>query len=195
MPNLLPSSRASSPYRASGVALIVLLAGTLLLARSGRIDLAAQDFFLTRLLPPESPISDAERDTLQPPAPPPLTPSELPAHPDVVHREYLNPSLLESDVDSSSLVFQFRELLALYEKRQGVDDNFTLRVFDSRTGELLELYTMEEERAAYQRGEPVDWQEIDEERRRLTRKLVEKYEARGIPKEAIGVRWGRANQV
>lgn len=196
MPDTRPSLRSSSSrrlYRVFGASLLITVVLTLLLARSGRIDLAAQDYFLTRLIQPEAPPSTDDRDTLRPPPAPAFSPAELPTHPDVVHGDYMNPSLLESD--SSSLAFQFRKLLDLYEKRQGVDDNFTLRVFDNRTDEVLEIYTMREERAAYQRGEPVDWQEIDEERRRLTRRLVDKYEARGIPKEAISVRWGRANQV
>jgi len=192
-----PAPPGGPPHRwprVLGMTLLTIVACSMLLARAGRIDTAAQDFlvhFTQEAVP--APLDD--RDTLRPIPAPTFTPRELPTHPDVVHRQYMNPSVVENGADSSSLVFQFRQLLDLYEKRQGVDDNFTMRVLDNRTGELLEVYTMEQERAAYRRGAPMKWEEIDRKRRRLTRQLVDKYEARGIPKEAIGVKWGRANQV
>ena len=207
-----PSDADDAPTDASGrsphrlprvlgaIALITVVC-TLVLARTGHIDTAAQNYLgqnilmrFARTAELPAPTADA-RDTLRPIPAPTFSPRELPTHPDIVHREYMNPSLVASEADSSSLVFRFRQLLDLYEKRQGVDDNFTLRVFDNRTGKVLEVYTMEDERAAYRRGQPVEWREVDNKRRRLTRQLVDKYEARGIPKEAISVKWGRANQV
>jgi hypothetical protein len=120
---------------------------------------------------------------------------DLPSHPDVMHQPYLGFSMGVS-ADTSSLLYKFRDLLDLYRKRQGVDDNFTMRVLDNRSGELLEVYTLTDERRAYRRsGGPVDWRAIDRERRRATRRLVDKYEARGYPTDAITVKWGRANQV
>lgn len=177
-----------------GAIVLITLGCMLLLARSGQIDTAAQDF-LNQFARADLPVPPPEDDD---PAPIPATTftlRELPTHPDIVHREYLNPSLVENAADSSSLVFQFRQLLDLYEKRQGVDDNFTLRVFDNRTGETLEVHTMYSERRAYQRGVPMEWEPIDRKRRRLTRDLVDKYEAQGVPNEAISVKWGRADQV
>lgn len=165
----------------------------LVLAQTGRIDTAAQDF-LVQFGPTDVPAPAVDDDA--PPIPAStFTLRQLSTHPDVIHSEYLNPSLVGSAADSSSLLFQFHQLLDLYEKRQGVDDNFTLRVFDNRTGDILEIYTMTRERAAYRRGAPLDWEEIDHKRRQLTRRLVDKYEARGMPKEAISVKWGRADQI
>lgn len=189
-----PSSSSSRTYRVLGAVVLITVVCSLLLARAGRIDTAAQDF-LTQFTRSPVPAPTADRDTLRPIPAPTFRPGELPTHPDVVHREYMNPAIVENNADSSSLVFQFRQLLDLYEKRQGVDDNFTLRVFDNRDGEVLEVYTMEEERTAYRRGASMEWEAIDRKRRRLTRDLVDKYEARGIPNEAISVKWGRANQV
>lgn len=180
--------------RVVGAIVLITLGCMLLLARSGRIDTAAQDFlnqFARADIP--APVSE-EKDPAPIPAPT-FTLRQLPTHPDIVHREYLNPSLVENAADSASLVFQFRQLLNLYEKRQGVDDNFTLRVFDNRSGDILEVYTMHRERTAYRRGERMEWEAIDRKRRRLTQDLVDKYEARGIPNEAISVKWGRADQV
>lgn len=191
---LSPSRPPRWATRVVGAIVLITIGCMLLLARSGRLDTAAQNFmdqFGRADLP-----APASMD--EDPAPIPATTftlRELPTHPDIVHREYVNPSLLENAADSSSLVFQFRQLLDLYEKRQGVDDNFTLRVFDNRNGEILEVHTMHSERAAYQRGVPVEWEAIDRKRRRLTRDLVDKYEARGIPNDAISVKWGRADQV
>lgn len=190
-----PPSRSSRlTYRVLGAVVLITVVCSLLLARAGHIDTAAQDF-LTQFTQSPIPAPASDPDTLRPIPAPTFQPGELPTHPDVVHRDYMNPSVVENNADSSSLVFQFRELLALYEKRQGVDDNFTLRVFDNRTGAVLEVYTMEQERTAYRRGASMEWEAIDRKRRRLTRDLVDKYEARGIPNEAISVKWGRANQV
>jgi len=189
------SSSSRRAYRVLGAVLLITVVCSLLLAQAGRIDTAAQDFLTQFTRAPVPAPSPGDPDTLRSIPAPTFRPGQLSSHPDIVHREYLRPSLLENDTDSSSLVFQFRQLLDLYEKRQGADDNFTLRVFDNRTGWVLEVYTMEEERTAYRRGVPMQWEAIDRKRRRLTRRLVDKYEARGVPNEAISVKWGRADQV
>ena len=120
-------------------------------------------------------------------------PRELETHPDVRYGSYLTPSA--SDGNPSSLESQFRDLLDRFEKRQGKDDNFTIRVFDNRTGQTLEVYEMEEKRAVFERGEPIDWREVDDERREITTRLVDEYEDHGYPRESISVRWGRSHQV
>lgn len=191
------SPDASSPHRAlrvGGAVLALTVICTLLLARAGRIDTAAQDF-LNRFTRTSVPAPAADDDAPASASASTFTLGALSHHPDIMHRDYLRPSVVSGAVDSSSLLFQFRELLDLYEKRQGVDDNFTLRVFDNRSGELLELYAMEQERADYEQGVSMEWEQVDRKRRQLTRRLVDKYEARGIPKKAISVKWGRANQV
>jgi hypothetical protein len=83
----------------------------------------------------------------------------------------------------------------MFVQRQAVDDNFTVRVIDRRSDEVLELYELTDRREAYRRGAPTDWRAVDDERRRVTRRLVDKYERRGVPLEDIIVRWGRANQI
>ncbi len=124
----------------------------------------------------------------------------LDIHPDVTFRPYTAGELIGSDVSSSTarMIRQFRQLLDLYEERQGVDDNFTIRVVDNRTNELLEIYELSEQRAAHDRAvssENWDWNRIDNMRRDATRNLVQKYVARGIPRANVTVKWGRRNQV
>ena len=119
----------------------------------------------------------------------------LSSHPEVRYRSYFSPSIFGNATPEASVRAQFHDLLDLYMKRQGVDDNYTLRVRDKRTGEVLEVHTLRALRARYGTSASVDWREIDDNRRRATRRLVDKHVARGVPKEAITVRWGRANQV
>ncbi len=117
------------------------------------------------------------------------------AHPDFAYGSVLNGAAPNAASDTASLVYKFQELLSVFRYRMAVDDNFTVRVLDNRTGEVLEVYTLDEERAAYDRGASVDWREVDDARRRATRWLVDKHEERGVPRDAITVKWGRANQV
>ena len=124
--------------------------------------------------------------------------ANLPNHPNRVFEPYLTgPIVTDANPESAApLVSEFRALIDLFVKRQAVDDNFTIRVFDSRSGELLELYELEEARAEYQRSGEADWLgEVDQQRRVATRRLVDKYVAEGIPRDPIIVKWGRANQV
>jgi hypothetical protein len=44
---------------------------------------------------------------------------------------------------------EFFNILSIYEKRQGIDDNFSLRVINNATNELLEVHVLEAERAFY----------------------------------------------
>ncbi|MEX0820520.1 MAG: hypothetical protein WD021_00115 [Rhodothermales bacterium] len=125
---------------------------------------------------------------------------ELDIHPDVVHQPYTSGELLGmgASTPTSRMIREFRRLLDLYEQRQGVDDNFTIRVFDNRTDEILEIYELTEERRAYeerQTGTDWDWDRIDRQRRELTRRLVDKHAAGNTPRDAVTVRWGRRNQV
>jgi hypothetical protein len=119
----------------------------------------------------------------------------LPAHPAVRYRSYFSPSVFGTARPDSTVRGQFHDLLTLYINRQSVDDNYTLRVKDKRTGEVLEVHRLDDLEARYGTSASVDWRRIDDYRRRATRRLVDKYVARGIPKEAIMVRWGRSNQV
>lgn len=121
---------------------------------------------------------------------------DLDLHPDLLFQPYTAGPLLSSSTTTNvGLIASFRNLLSLYEQRQAVDDNFTIRVVDNRTGELLELFVLEEERARYNPDSTMNWDRIDALRRVETRRLVEKYAKQGIPKADITVKWGRKNQV
>jgi len=120
---------------------------------------------------------------------------ELPSHPADQLSPYMNPAADPSSVANPGVVREFHDLLALFAKRQSVDDNFTMRVIDRRTDELLELHELDALRRRYRNGDSLEWREIDRHRREATDRLVDKYEARGVPVEDIIVRWGRANQV
>ncbi|MFB6248554.1 MAG: hypothetical protein ABEL97_08300 [Salinibacter sp.] len=120
---------------------------------------------------------------------------ELPSHPADKLSPYMNPAADPSLVADPEVLRDFHDLLDQFAQRQAVDDNFTVRVLDRRTDSLLELHEFEKLRRRYRRGEPVEWRAVDQRRRAATRRLVDKYEARGVPVEDIIVRWGRANQV
>ena len=126
--------------------------------------------------------------------------NDLDIHPDVLFQPYTSGPLLEGDLPSSRarMIEAFRNLLNLYEERQGTDDNFTIRVVDARNNDLLEVYSLEDERARYEqrrKGQEWNWGRIDGLRRQATRDLVQKYVARGVPQAAVTIKWGRANQV
>jgi len=120
---------------------------------------------------------------------------ELSSHPADRLSPYMNPAADPSSVANPDVVRDFHDLLSLFSKRQSVDDNFTLRVIDRRSDELLELYELDELRRRHRNGDSLEWREIDRHRREATERLVDKYEARGVPVEDIIVRWGRTNQV
>jgi hypothetical protein len=120
---------------------------------------------------------------------------ELPSHPADKLTPYMNPAADPSSVANPDVLREFHDLLAQFTQRQARDDNFTVRVIDRRTDTLLELYEVKDLRAQYRRGRDLDWRAVDDERRAATRRLVRKYVDRGVPKEDIIVRWGRANQI
>ena len=131
-----------------------------------------------------------------------FTLEQLDMHPDVVFRSWFAEPLEESPAKPETrirnrLIRNFRDFLALYVQRQGEDDNFTLRVTDSRTGEVLEIHRMNPDDGAWRDapGAPRDWDLVDQQRRRRTRALVDKYVRQGVPRKAITVKWGRKNQV
>lgn len=121
--------------------------------------------------------------------------SALPSHPDRMLRPYMPPGTPATATASPSVVREFHDLLEQFTQRQVRDDNFTVRVIDRRTDEVLELYEFTALRRAYRRGKPVEWRAVDQHRREATRQLVDKYERRGVPLKDIIVRWGRANQI
>ncbi len=124
-----------------------------------------------------------------------LTPKDLPAHPSAKLDAYFPPSTSASSASTSAVLPQFHDLLRQYTLRQTQDDNFTIRVLDRRSDEVLEFFELTELRTAYRQGKDLDWETVDEHRYEAMEQLVDTYEERGVPLEDIVVRWGRANQV
>jgi len=178
---------------AFGIVLVVML--------TGRFDSLARD--LIRFFEPPSAsitLSDITNEGSAKAGRGIYTFEELDIHPDVVFRPYTAGQLIDAEVSSSTseMIREFRQLLDLYQERQGEDDNFTIRVVDNRSNELLEIYEIEDERQKYEDLEPTqgwNWGRIDALRREATRDLVQKYASRGVPRPAITVKWGRRNQV
>lgn len=127
----------------------------------------------------------------------PFTFSGLDLHPDRMFASYFGGAFLSGPrADSVAAADRdFRYRLGMYEKAYGEDDNFTIRVLDERTGETLEVYALRDLRARYEATGSADWNDVDfPHRRDATAMLKGKWQARGIPREAITIRWGRANQ-
>lgn len=169
----------------------------LLLVLTGRVDLLAQNLLQRFSEPPSekapivvpTPKPEVDRDSN-------LPLRDVDIHPDRLFEPYTaGPMIGDSASTSVRLVREFRDLLDLYTQRQGVDDNFTLRVIDNRSDELLELHVIESEKARHEQEDTSDWVAIDALRRKETKRLVGKYVARGVPKKHITVKWGRANQI
>lgn len=119
----------------------------------------------------------------------------LSAHPSTKLAPYFTPSASVASANNSSVLRHFHDLLRQYVFQQMEDSNFTIRVIDRRSNEVLEVFELTELRAEYQRGKDLTWGTVDEHRYEAMERLVDKHEARGVPLEDIIVRWGRANQV
>jgi hypothetical protein len=120
---------------------------------------------------------------------------DLPTHPADKLSPYMNPTADPSDVANPEVLREFHDLLAQFTQRQARDDNFTVRVIDRRTDTLLELYELDDLRARHRAGENLAWRVVDQKRREATRRLVDKYDRTGVPREDIIVRWGRSDQI
>ena len=175
----------------------IAVMGVAALTVSGTVDTVAQ-----RLIPSFNPftapaVEPAAADSLEgvTDSDHGLTLRQLDAHPTTMHRRYFTRSVFDPRGPDSVLVSQFHDLLDLFVKRQGVDDNFTIRVLDDRTRELLEVHVLEDLRRAHERGRSFEWRKVDAERRQATRRVVDKWVERGIPREHVTVRWGRATQI
>jgi hypothetical protein len=173
---------------------VTSLAVVLMLAITGRLE-ALVDSFLTSIDPVEEEVTAviAEAEL----APVAFTFESLDTHPDRLFSPYTAGRIPGnvSEEPRLQLIEPFRELLNTYEQRQGIDDNFTVRVIDQRTNETLERYQLEGLRARFEETGRADWDQIDRQRRVETRRLVDKWAAQGVPRPKISVKWGRANQV
>ena len=117
-------------------------------------------------------------------------------HPDLLFAPYLSDAVTASPSEpASELIGPFRAFLGVFAQRQGEDDNFTIRVSDTRSGETITAYVLENERARYEAAGAADWDAVDAARRVETTRLLDRYQAQGIPRDAMSVKWGRANQV
>ncbi|MDX1530427.1 MAG: hypothetical protein R3362_02775 [Rhodothermales bacterium] len=127
----------------------------------------------------------------------PYTLADLDLHPDRLYAPYLTGAYLQrSDSASSDATLDdFRTQLDIYQKRMGVDDNFTIRVLDNRTGQTLEVYTLDQMRERYEQTGKASWDQVNAARRTATNQLIRKWVARGIPKPNVAIRWGYASQV
>jgi len=187
-------------YHTLFIFLGLFILSPVLLSLTGSLETVAQALLARFSEAPQPVLINAEE--IKPPPPPrPVTRdlkfADSEDHPDRLFQPYFgaSPSLLSSTVPTSRLVMPFRDLLDLFMKRQGEDDNFTIRVFDNRDGAPLELYTLIPERDRYEQSGQADWVKIDALRRTQTQRLAGKYEKLGYPRDAISARWGRKNQV
>ena len=124
--------------------------------------------------------------------------SGLDIHPDRLYGKYFGGAFAGADVPGGGIedavTNDFLWRLDMYKKAYGVDDNFTVRVLDERTGKTLEVATLTEARDRFNGTGQAAWDEANRDRRVLTRSLREKWQAYGIPKQAIVIRWGYKNQ-
>ncbi len=132
----------------------------------------------------------------------PLNPSDpytfkgLDIHPDRLYGRYFAGAFAGVSPTDSILgpLHDFRWRLEMYRKAYGVDDNFTIRVLDDRTGETLEVRQLRADRDRFNGSGQADWDAVNRQRRTATTELRQKWEAYGIPRSAIVIRWGYANQ-
>jgi len=126
---------------------------------------------------------------------------DLDLHPDRIHSHYFSGAFFTdaargADRSSAQAAYDdFRTQLEIYRRRAGEDDNFSIRVYDSRTWRTLEVFSLRELRERYEQTGSADWERIDAFRRDASNGLINKWIARGIPRDAVATRWGRGNQI
>lgn len=186
--------RRLSTVMLCAVGLLVFLASTVQVETLGQEVLPRLNWITETVFPGSTADTTSRSDAAMAE---PTTLKELPSHPSTMLTPYMTPTeSSEASPDGDRTVLhQFHDLLSQYAQRQGEDDNFTVRVIDGRSNETLEVYELTDLRAQYESGETFEWPEIDRQRRKVTNRLVDKYDDRGVPREDIIVRWGRANQI
>lgn len=129
----------------------------------------------------------------------PYTLRDLELHPDRAYETYFSGAFFtDASRPAGTLASaheDFRMQLEIYRVRAGVDDNFSIRVYDNRTWRTLEVFTLVEERRRYEEVGSANWDRIDALRRTAHRQLLSKWVARGIPRDAVAMRWGRLDQI
>lgn len=127
--------------------------------------------------------------------------SMLDSHPDALHHDHFAGAFSDTDwspQDGRRLATaqdEFRWMLTMFQTAYGLDDNYTIRVFDDRTGETLETYRLSHLVTPDDSPSQAHWDTVDRARRTATRSLLDKWENQGTPREHLVVRWGRLDQV
>ena len=148
--------------------------------------------------PVEAPPEEADATRVVPLDPDdPFTFSGLDIHPDRLFGQYFAGAFagdaVRADLSESHLA-DFRWRLEMYRRAYGVDDNFTVRVLDDRTGKTLEVAQLRGLRDRFRGSGQADWDQVNRERRTLTTALRKKWQDYGVPKSNIVIRWGYADQ-
>ena len=189
--------RRTQPLRVaiiSGVIIVFFVTGIM---SSDALNLVAQTLGFRLPTPVKIELPPIEEPSAPDLSVPGIVPAELEIHPDHLFREYLGAP--EDSADETlvrpEVVAAFNSLAEMYRHRQAVDDNFTVRAYRIDTGEVLGIYSLDDERSAYEESGEADWHQIDRKRTRLTKEVVEKLAAAGVPRRQITVRWGRRDQI
>ena len=132
------------------------------------------------------------------PAGEPYSFRQLNVHPDRMHGAYFAGAFLtETDAargaDGPDMMADFRWRLEMFRKAYGVDDNFTIRAYDGRTGRQLDVLTLTDLRNDYRATGRADWDAVNRARRTATAGLRDKWMAAGVPRKDIVIRWGYAD--
>ncbi|WP_412067717.1 hypothetical protein [Rubrivirga sp. IMCC43871] len=147
----------------------------------------------------DTPDAAAAADAVVPFSPDdPYTFSGLDIHPDRLYGQYFAGAFAGAAVISDSTQQHLKDFLwrlEMYRTAYGVDDNFSIRVLDDRTGETLEIRQLRDLRDRFRSTTgQIGWDEANRARRTATTELRNKWKAYGIPEDNIVIRWGYADQ-
>ena len=193
-----PSPQAAEGRRSFRQAVRVPLASLAVLAAVGVVAFALRGDELRAEAPTEARVNPQQPATLSAPRNPedPYTFKALDIHPDKLYGQYFAGAFAgaPAGADISDSQADFRWRLEMYRKAYGVDDNFTVRVLDNRTGRTLEVHQLRALKDRFSGSGQVSWDQVNVERRTATRTLRDKWAAYGIPKDNLTIRWGYADQ-
>ena len=137
---------------------------------------------------------DTTAAAVEAPAPgEPYTFAGLDIHPDRLFQGYFAGAFAGDDAQAG-VGADFRWRLDMYRKAYGVDDNFTIRVLDDRTGQTLQTVTLQAARDRFRAGGQAEWDAVNRERASATAQLRAKWLAYGVPRDKIVIRWGYRDQ-
>ncbi len=193
-----PSPQAAQGRRSFRQAAQVPLASLAVLVAVGVVAFALRGDELRAESPTEPRVNQQQPATLSAPRNPedPYTFKALDIHPDKLYGQYFAGAFASqaAGAELSDSQADFRWRLEMYRKAYGVDDNFTVRVLDNRTGRTLEVHQLRALKDRFSGSGQVSWDQVNQERRTATRELRDKWAAYGIPKDNLVIRWGYADQ-